>query len=354
MMKLKKKIVIAALIIALAGGGSFPLGRLISDRMLFSKSEDEIYARMKKVSSEKLIKKINRFEKKLPAMPDKTELLPFYTALMERAGDYSAEELIELIRDQDTLAGIETVLVKMYAADGYDSSSIRPLLDDPEIDENTKSCIVSNCGFSKDDLCDIFRKYDGLTAVTAMKKLSGADSAAAMSLVDEFAKSGSNSDEKYQSVCLGIAQYYEEHHTPEDIHTMQTAYIPMLKQIYEQNQSPLVRDQAVYAMARICDYELFTWLIENENIDDTLKISVIERNYRLMKDQVGRAKSEEDIRAVIDAMRILPMIEIADEMQNAVDAGSLPASEELLSLIDESRREGVHAIDKYEKWIQPE
>ena len=230
----------------------------------------------------------------------------------------------------------------------------RVMLDDPEIDENTKSCIVSNCGFSKDDLCNIFRKCDGLTAVTAMKKLSGADSAAAMRLVDEFVKSGSNSDEKYQSVCLGIAQYYEEHHTPEDIHAMQTAYIPMLKQIYEQNQSPLVRDQAVYAMARICDYELFTWLIENENIDDTLKISVIKRNYRLMKDQVGRAESEEDIRAVIDAMRILPMIEIADEMQNAVDAGSLPASEELLLLIDESRREGVHAIDKYEKWIQPE
>ena len=66
---------------------------------------------------------------------------------------------------------------------------------------------------------------------------------------------------------------------------MQTVYIPMLKQIYEQNPSPLVRDQAVYAMARICDYELFTWLIENENIDDTLKISVIERNFRLMKDQ---------------------------------------------------------------------
>lgn len=86
MMKLKKKIVIAVLIIALAGGGSFPLGRYISDRMLFSKSEDEIYAQMEKVSSEKLIKKINRFEKKLPAMPDKTELLPFYTALMERAG----------------------------------------------------------------------------------------------------------------------------------------------------------------------------------------------------------------------------------------------------------------------------
>lgn len=353
-MKLKKKIVIAALIIAAAGGGSFPLGRLISDRILFSKSEDEIYAQMKNVSSEKLIKKINRFEKKLPAMPDKTALVPFYTALMEKADDFSEEQLITLIQDQDTLAGIETVLVEMYAADGYDSSAIRPLLDDPEIEENTKACIVSNCDFSKDDLCDIFRKYDGLTAVTAMKKIANADSDAAMQLVDEFVKSGSQSAEKYQSVCLGIAQYYEEHHTAKDLEAMQTVYIPMLKQIYEQNPSKLVRNQAVYAMARICDYELFTWLIENESIDDLLKISVIERNYRLMKAQVSRAESEEDIRAVMEAMRILPTLEIADAMQQAVDAGNLPASEELRSLIDEIRREGVPAVDKYEKWIQPE
>jgi hypothetical protein len=41
-------------------------------------------------------------------------------------------------------------------------------------------------------------------------------------------------------------------------------------------------------------------------------------------------------------------------MQQAVDAGNLPASAELRSLIDEIRREGVPAVDKYEKWIQPE
>ena len=354
-MKLKKKIVIAAVILAVtAGGGSVPLGRFISDRALFSKSEDEIYQKMKKESSEKLIKRINRYEKKLPAMPDKTTLLPLYTALMEKAGEFSGEQLIGLIRDKDTLAGMETVLVEMYAADGYDSAEIRPLLDDPELEENTKASIVSNCDFSTDELCDIFRKYDGLTAVTAMKEIANTDSDAAMQLVDEFIKSGTQSAEKYQSVCLGIAQYYEEHHTAKDLEAMQTVYIPMLKQIYEQNPSKLVRNQAVYAMARICDYELFTWLIENESIDDILKISVIERNYRLMKAQVSRAESEEDIRAVMEAMRILPTLEIADAMQQAVDAGNLPASAELRLLIDEIRREGVPAVDKYEKWIQPE
>lgn len=348
-MKLKKKILIAAVIIAVAGGGSFPLGRFISDRRLFSKSEDEIYAQMKKVSSEKLVKIINRYEKKLPSMPDKTALLPFYTALMEKAGEFSEEQLITLIQDEDTRAGIETVLVEMYARDDYDSAKIRRLLDDPELDENTKSCIVSNCDFSADALRDIFRDSDGMTAATAMKKIAVADSDAAMQLVDEFVKSGDISDEKYKSVCLGIAQYYETHQTQEDMETMHTVYIPMLKQVYAQNPSSLVKDQAVYAMARICDYELFTWLIENEKIDDTLKVTVIERNYRLMLDQITKAKSPDDIRAVTEAMRLHPILEIGDALQAAVDQGRLPASEELRTVIENTQKNGIHAVDKYEK-----
>ena len=349
-MKLKKKIVIAALIFAIAGGGSFPLGRFISDRSLFSKSEDEIYEKMRSVSSEKLIKKINRFEKKLPSVQDQTALLPFYTALMEKAGDFSEAQLITLIRDKDTLAGIESVLVKMYAADGYDSAKIRPLLDDPEIEENTKSCIVSYCDFTTDELRDIFRRTEGLIAVTALKKISVRDSSAAMQLINEYVKSGSGdvSDEKYKSVCLGIAQYYEEHQTPEDIEEMQKVYIPMLKQIYETSDSELVKDQAVYAMARLCDYELFTWLIENQKIDHTLKVTVIERNCRLMKDQVEKAKSVDDIRVVLEAMQMHPILEVGEALQAAVDRGSLPETDELRSAIEDIRKQGIHVVEKYE------
>ncbi|MBP0989245.1 MAG: hypothetical protein J6S92_13350, partial [Oscillospiraceae bacterium] len=110
-----------------------------------------------------------------------------------------------------------------------------------------------------------------------------------------------------------------------------------------------VKDQAVYAMARICDYELFTWLIENEKIDDTLKVSVIERNYRLMLDQIAKAESPDDIRAVTEAMRLHPILEIGDVLQAAVDQGRLSASDELRSVIADTQKNGIHAVDKYEK-----
>lgn len=349
-MKLKKKIVIAALIAAVAGGGSFPLGRYISDRSLFSRSEDEIYAKMCQISPEKLIEKINRFEKKLPDLQGQNSLMPFYTALIDKADCFSGEQLIALIRDKDTLAGIDSAFVQMYVRDGYNPSGLRALLDDPEIAEETKVHIVSKCNFSSDELCDIFRRYDCSTATIALQKLTTADSEQAMKLVDELIQNsqGDLSDEKYKSVCLGIAQYYEEHQTPEDIETLHAVYIPLLKQIYDTSGSERVKDQAVYAMARICDYELFTWLIENQKIDRILKVTVIERNTALMKQQIEKAKSTDDIRAVIEAMQIHPILEIGEALQAAVDRGDLPATDEMRSLIEDIRNSGIHASDKYE------
>ena len=96
MLKRKKKILIAVVILA-AACGSVPLCRMISEQRLLRKSEEEIYAEMQDVSSEKLIRIINRYEKKLPEMQDKTELLPFYIALKERSDEFSGDQLIGLI-----------------------------------------------------------------------------------------------------------------------------------------------------------------------------------------------------------------------------------------------------------------
>ena len=102
-------------------------------------------------------------------------------------------------------------------------------------------------------------------------------------------------------------------------------------------------------MARICDYELFTWLIENDKIDDTLKRTVIERNYRLMLEQIEKAESPEEICAVTEAMQLYPVLEIGEALQSAVDRGRLPSEDALRSVIEYTQKNGIHAVDKYEK-----
>ena len=341
----KRKVLFTALIVALAACVSVSLVCSWSERQLLKKPENEIYEEMKKLSAGKLIRKINRLETKYPDMEDKTELLPLYQALIDKADEFSDEQLIDLIQKRDTLAGIEEALIEMYAANGYDGTKLIVLLDDPDIADETKSNIVSRLDYSVDELCDIFRKFDDRTAVIAMQKLNMADSGKALQLVDELLASDQGGTElsfgKYKAICLGIANYYEKSSSSEEAAEIRAEYAPVLKKIYHQSSSGLVQDQAVYALGRICDYELFSWIIEHDQIDFQLKVSVIERNTELMKMQIASAKSEDDIRAVMKAMNLHPVYALAAPLQKAVEQGNLPASEELLELIDHIQKEGI-------------
>jgi hypothetical protein len=289
-------------------------------------------------------------EKQFPEIQEKQKLLPLYTALIERSDEFSEEQLVSLIRKKETLSGIDEAFVAMYSAEGYDPSKMMDLLHDPEIADHTKTYITAHCDFSVGELSEIFRSNDGKAATFAIQRITVKDSDTAMQLIREFVNSdsGSISEEKSISICLGIAGYYEENRTPEDIEAMKNIYIPMIKRIFEEDQSPLVKDQAIYALGRICDYDLFAWLIENEKIDKELKISVIQRNYRPMKRWIEAAKSANEIQAVLEAMQILPTLEIADALETAMQQGNLAQTDEMLSLIKHIRENGIHAIDKYD------
>ncbi len=346
----KIKYVLAGLVLAAAAVTAAATEIQQSDRRLLSAPEEEVYAAVRGWSTERLIRRINRIEKKLPEMPDKTALLPLLSVLCERADEFTAERLIEQIKRKETLAGIEEAFVQMYAAGDYDNAEMLGLLSDADICEDTKEYITSQCDFTAEELAEIFRSTDGRTAAIAIKRISAEDSETAMQLVREFteAGSGSISDEKYAAICLGIAQYYEKHKEPEDVAAMKDIYIPMMKKILEEGQSQTVRDQAVYAMGRICDYELFAWLIDNDSIDKSLKISVAERNYRPMKRWIEAAESEKDIRAVMEAMEIYPILEIADALEKSIEQGTLEDTERLRSVIGHIREKGIPAVDKYD------
>lgn len=68
---------------------------------------------------------------------------------------------------------------------------------------------------------------------------------------------------------------------------------------------------------------------------------------KYMRTWIASAKAEEDISAVTEAMWILPILEIADALQDAMDKGGLQESEKLTDLISFIRGKGINAVDKY-------
>lgn len=219
--------------------------RSSSDKKLLNMPEDELYVKMSELDAKQLINKINRLEKKYPSMEEKAILLPLFTALIEKANDFSAEQLIELISDKKTLSGIDSAFVEMYTANQYDASKLLELLDDSTIADETKDYIVSHGVFSAGELAEIFRMYDSRISVTTVKRLAAIAPDKLVDLVEESISSGLGkvTDEKNRAICLAIAGYYEDCTDKEEADAIREQFAPVLKQFYEQSSSELVQDE---------------------------------------------------------------------------------------------------------------
>lgn len=323
----------------------------VSEKRLLNLPEDELYTQMSKLESEQLISKINRLEKKHQTMEEKARLIPLFTALIKKADDFSEEQLIELISEKKTLSGIDSAFVEMFTMNKYNDSKLLALLDDSDIADETKEYIVSKADFSAEEFIEIFRMHDSRISVTAIKRLAANAPDKMENLIEESISSEYEkvSDEKNRAICLAIAGYYEECANKDEADAVREQFAPVLKQIYEQSGSDLVRDEAIYALGRICDNEWFAWIIDNSTIDKYTKISVIERNFNMLKAMVESAKSEEEISSVIKAMKIHPVLDVGESLQLAIEKETLTESEELNSLIAFIQKEGMRAVDKYEK-----
>ena len=127
---MKKRIILVGVLMVAVIGASVPFGISMSDRHLLSKNEDAMYDEVKEYSTNRLIRRINRLEKKFPNTEDKTKLLPLYTALIERSNEFSEEQLVNLIENKETLSGIDEAFVTMYSTEGYDTSKMMELMDE--------------------------------------------------------------------------------------------------------------------------------------------------------------------------------------------------------------------------------
>lgn len=315
--------------------------------------EEDIYALKKSDSAKDLISEIITLERALPTMDDKIAILPHLTALVEKGDEFTEDELIELIKGADTDVGLDSAFVKMYVQKGGDSSKLLLLLKDDSIDPATKEYIVSKGEYSKDELCEIFRNNEDTTAVIAMKKLAVLDEDLAYELALPIltVSNGQATSEQCISACLGLAQYFE-HHKPSDededsFLMMKERTVAELKNLYATSKDELVQSHAIYALARMADEEIFDYIIESEEIDFYLKVSTIERNVPLMTSIVRNAASQEDVKTVLTAMRILPVMEVGQELSNAVSSGKLQKTQEVDSVIEYVKKEGIGGLDKY-------
>ena len=319
-------------------------------------TEEEIYNSKKYVPADDLIAEIIELENALPSMNDKIAIVPHLMALIEKSDEFTAGELIALIEDPNTDVGLDSAFVKMYVNKGADASNLISLLDDNDIAQETKEYIVALGDFSTTELSTIFEDNNSSIAVVAMKRIAVVDEELAFELAMPIFTTANKTmtSEQYVAACLGAAQFFEKY-TPKSAEEeamflkMKEQMSTQLQSLYSTYPNDLVKDQAIYAMARMGDYDLFEYIIESESIDFDLKVTTIERNVELMVEKVSAATSLEDISTIIIAMQLHPIADGGNALSNAVSNGRLTATAEITALINYIETNGIEGVNKYEK-----
>lgn len=320
-------------------------------------TEEEIYEMKKQSDEHELISEIISLEKSLPSTSDKTAILPHLMALIEKSHKFTADELITLIKSDQTDAALESALVQMYIDKGADSAKLIQLLDNNDISEDTKVYIVATGDFSTAELSSIFTSYDDDISVVAMKRITAISCEEALSLALNVLNGDAKdaTDEKCIAAFLGFAAYCESNSNTEAGKVQMStekkqSIISLIKTLYATSSNERVKDQAIYALARIADYDLFAYIIESEDIDFDLKVTTVERNIGLLLEIIASETAlSEKMDVIIEAMEILPVAEVGEALQLAVDEGRLDADESVSNVIDYIEAEGLEGIYKYEK-----
>ena len=314
-------------------------------------SMDEICREEKKLPSEELISEIKKVEK-IDSSAENTYLLTMLAALKEKDTHFSKGELLQMIQDPETGNGLNETLVQIYADENLDRKGLIQLLDNDNIDLQKKETIVCLAQLSQEELSDVFEKHDNILSVRAMQQIAVNDNKKAIQLARPILNNvKGQSDEKLISACLGAASYYENN-TGLKIRSFELEKkntIGTMKKIFLESENDLVKDQAFYAMSRICDYDTFSYMIESDEVDFDLKVTAIERNIGKMIEQIEKASSKKDVQVILKAMKLHPICEVGEQLQKAVDSGKITSDKEIAATIDYVKNEGLKGVYKYEK-----
>lgn len=310
-------------------------------------NEDEIYDSKVKDSRENLLSEIKVIEKELSGNGDEIALLPHAMALIEKKDEFSQDEIIRLLKNAETGAVLESALIKIYIEKNADKDMLVALTDNTELNKESKEYIVALSDLSNEELKDIYYKNDNSVAIIAMKKLMIADSKMAFEIASKMllGESQKISDNKFLSIFLGIGEYYSKYDIKDG---QKDLIIEKMKELFNISENDIIKDNIVYSMARMQDFELFKYIIESENIDTELKISTIERNINLLVEKASIKTSQDELFYIIKAMRIHPILEVGEALKTSSAKGLQTESSELFEIIEYIKNNGIKGVHKYE------
>lgn len=283
-------------------------------------------------------------------------LIPYADVLIQRKDEFENSEIIKILRDNTISENEKILMVDLYTYKNMDkvgNGDIKELLKEKGVDPSIKTKIISTINFDKNDknlLEDLIEENDGVVFFHSLKKLSTIDDSEAYEISKNIlANYKSESKYKVSAALNATTKYLKNNKTKnKDLIVAEESLINLCLEITNTTNDASLKDAAVFVLSELKSKESISEIIKDKSVDRILKVSSINENFIQLKEMLLNNPTEAEIETVIDAMEILPIKDLAEDLEKALkgveNTDLKNRGENVLQIM---RTDGIKANKKY-------
>ncbi|WP_053366505.1 hypothetical protein [Bacillus sp. FJAT-27245] len=317
------------------------------------RNEESVESQLQTLETEQLIEEIDAI-----ASTEETDdkLMPFVSALFEKKNKVQDSQLLKVVKDKTKADKTRLAMVDLYLHKHEKepiTEELKELLKSPDINETVKTKIVAGAKFSGKDvplLKELIAKDDALVAFHSLKQLTNANAKEAYTIASEIL---SNLDvapkDKVSAALKSTAKYLKKQTpTPKNDLKAEEEFLNLSFKLIETSDDGYLKDSAFFAVSDLQSEKAMKKIIESNSVDRELKVFAIDQNFATLKKMLQTNPTESDIKVVVEAMKLYPIVDLADALENAVKTvNNPPLKQEAKDTITLMKEQGVKGNEKW-------
>ncbi|UCZ51476.1 hypothetical protein LGQ02_11365 [Bacillus shivajii] len=286
-------------------------------------------------------------------------LKPHFEELTNRKKEFSQQEIIEIISEDSYSLFVQDYFVGFYIrkheqTPDHDFTILNKLLKEENIDLQIKQKILEMSRFGESDmdvLKDLIQNNSNLSS-QSLVQLSRINDKMAYDISEEILTNKEQFSESEISAALRVTSVYlsENQSDEKNYLEQEKGFLSTSFSIIEDDTGQSLTEAAFFAVSDLMSKTSIRMIIESESINNSLKVFAVDQNYIVLKEIISENPTESDIQLVVEAMEILPLVDLLDdlkEIKSKIQDQDL--IEKIGKVIQNIELEGVEAN---KKWLE--
>ncbi len=284
-----------------------------------NKEEKEIQSELKKLSKEQVIDEINSISKEVDIENNTNVIIPFALNLFERNDEFSDEEMVEIVTNNSNAIITQQLMIDLYTLrneNKFAKNDLKRLLKE-DVKDELKLRIITRSSFAPTEvqiLKDFIKEDQDDLAFASLKRLSQIDVKDGYKISKDILSNYKNQSPKKISAALkSTAKYFRSDKSKNS--ELKSEFINVCLDVINTTQDEILKDTSIFALSDLMDQEAITKIIDNSAIDEQLKVFSVDQNVIVLKNILLNNPTEEEIKIVVEAMEILPIIDLVEPLE---------------------------------------